>query len=1087
MKNSQQHIKDFKSCYDLIFKIPVFMRITIVLLFIIIFQAGADNLYSQSARVSLNMRDASVEEVLNTIEEESEFYFLYNSKLVNVDRKVSVNVKSQTVEKILDRLFASTDVIYKIEDRQIILSKKEFATHEVSQGNSQDNKKIKGIVVDESGEPVIGATIVVPGTTNGAPSDVNGEFTMEVPQNAELRVSYIGYITQTVSTVNKTNLRIVLKEDMKTLDEVVIVGYGTMEKRAVTSSISSVKADELASGLTGSTIGTVLRGKVSGLSISGNDSPNSETSFQLRGIASINSSQGPLVVIDGVPGGDMRALNQEDIATIDVLKDASAGAIYGTRATGGVILITTKQAKEGPMKIGYKGELMIETTRRQLEMLNAKEFVEAGLGTDYGHETDWFDVITRTPVTNRHILTMSGGSQTSRVYSSFSYQDMQGLSIGDSRRDYNGRINTEFKFFDNHLEIRTHSNYRHLDRREEGGPSIFEQALLLNPTETPYDDTNITGYNIMAGQGLQYNPLARVNLRTAKSMNKYLTTDGVAKVNILPELYVQGTIGYQVVTNQQLKYTSANDQESVNGSVAGNGYHKYEKAERISAEAYVNYNKTFAESHNLNAVIGHSFEEVNKEYFELRNRDFPVDNTAIWDIGSGLYLNEGKASMASNKDARDRLASFFGRANYSFDNKYMATATIRHEGSSKFGPNNRWGTFWSLSGGWRISKEKFMENLIFINDLKVRAGYGIVGNNGFQAGLSVPMYSSDNAWWNYNGMLVKSYGAKRNVNPDLKWEEKKEWNIGLDYSLFNDRLYGKFDYYIRKVEGMIYAIAVPQPPNVYGTTLMNGGDLENKGWEFEIGADIVRSGDWNYSTTMRFSQNKSTINNLGGSATYQDRKEFPSPGMPGYAVRLQPGSTIGQYFLFKHAGFDENGDYLIYDKNNNVIPVANRKEEDKRYIGNAMPKLIIAWDHTVSYKNWDMTVYMRSHLGQDAYNMIEMYYGVPNVVGQNVLKDTYEKNKQIKGGKQLTDYYLEKASFFKIDAVNIGYNLNLKKYSKYLGNAKIYGAIRDVLCITGYKGLDPEVNTMGLEPGFDDHRSYYPKMRRFTFGVQLDF
>lgn len=948
-------------------------------------------------------------------------------------------------------------------------------------------KQISGNVVDETGLPVIGANIVETGTTNGTVTDYDGNFSLEVNSNASIQISYIGYVDQVINTSGTNYVEIVLLEDQQLLDEVVVVGYGTMEKRAVTSSISSVQADDLISGLTGSTIGTVLRGKVSGLTISGTDSPNSQSTMQLRGIASINASQSPLIVIDGVPGGDIRALNQEDIASIDVLKDASAGAIYGTRATGGVILITTKQAKEGPMRLSYTGEVMFETTRKQLDVLSADEFVEAGLGTDYGHQTDWFDLITRTPVTNRHVLTMSGGSANSRIYTSFSYQDMQGLAIEDSRRDYNGRINTDFRFFDNFLEVRTHTNYRHLDRNEAGGPRIFEQALLLNPTETAFDPDHITGYNIMAGQGLQYNPLADVMLRSDKSMNKYLTTDGIARLNLTPELYFQGTIGYQHVSTQDTEYITANHRESVDSNVPGNGYHRFIKSEKILADAFFNYNKTFNLNHNINAVVGHSFEEINSERFDLRNRDFPVDNTAIWDIGSGLYLNEGRASMSSNKSPRDRLASFFGRVNYSYNDKYMATASIRHEGSSKFGPNHRWGTFWSLSGGWRISSERFMDNVDFVNDLKVRAGYGVVGNNGFDAGLSVPMYSSDGAWWDYDGMLVKSYGARRNVNPDLKWEEKKEWNLGLDYSLLNNRLFGKIDYYSRKVDGMIYNIAVPQPPNVYATTLMNGGDLENRGWEFEIGADIVRSADWNYTTTMRLSHNETTINHLGGSATYQDRMTFPSPGAPGSAVRLQPGSVIGQFFLFKHAGFDEDGGYLIYDKDDNVIPAAQRKTEDKRYIGNATPRLIAAWDHTLQYKNWDMTIYTRSHLGQDVFNMTEMYYGIPNIAGQNVLKSTYEKNKHITGDKQLTDYFLEDASFFKVDAINIGYNIDLRKFHNMLGSARVYGTVRDVLTLTNYSGLDPEVNTMGLEPGFDDHRQYYPKMRRFTVGIQLNF
>lgn len=1040
--------------------------------------------YSQTVRISLNVNNATVKSILSQIEQKSKYYFTYNVEEIDVDRKTSIQAENTDVTEILNTLFDGQNVKYSINERHITL-------YQVSVSGiasiSQPKKKIEGVVKDTHDMPIIGASVMIKGTSQGTVTNLDGLFTLDVSSTDVLLVSYIGFNSREIPVGSRNNFNIILEEDTKVLDEVVVVGYGTMQRRAVTSSITSIKASDMVQGLGGATVATALRGKIAGLTISGNDSPNASNDFQLRGIASVNAGQSPLVVIDGIPGGDLRAINQEDIVSIDVLKDASAGAIYGTRAAGGVILITTKQAEEGPMKLSYTGEFVMETVRKGIDVLNAKEFIDAGLGTDYGHDTNWFDEITNSnPFSTRHVITMAGGSPNSRVYSSFTYQDLKGLAIDDGRKDYTGRVNTDFRFFDNFLEVKTHSTYRHLTRNEAGGSSQYQMALKLNPTESAYDPENITGYNVMRGGFDYYNPLADIKLRDKKSINKYLMTDAVLKVNLLPELYAQGTIAYQSVSTETQDYISAYHKESVDNNLKGNAYLGHSKSEIISTDFTVNYFQTFAAHHDINAVVGYSFEERNGDSFNMRNRDFPVNNTAIWDIGKGSYLTDGKASMASNKKPRERLISFFGRANYSYKDKYMMTASLRHEGSSKFGPNNKWGDFWSVSAGWRISEEAFMQYATFINDLKLRIGYGVVGNNGFSAGNSTRMYGSD-AWWLLDGKWVMGYGSKHNVNPDLKWEEKKEWNIGLDYSLLNNRLYGKFDLYQRKVEGMLYEIAVPVPPNVHKTTIMNTGDLENKGWEFEIGGTPVMNKDFNYSTSLRLSKNTSKIKTLWGSQTYQDRKYFPSPGAPGYAVRLNAGSTIGKYFLWEFAGFDDNGEWLLYDANNKVIPAKDRKIEDKKFMGNAIPKLIVSWDHSLEYKNWDMSINLRSWIGHDVFNMVEMYYGIPNIAGQNVLKETYEKNKHIKGEKQLTNYFLQDGTFLKIDAVNIGYNLDLRKYYKHLGKARIYLTIRDLACFTKYKGMDPEVNINGLDPGFDSHESLYPKTRRFTLGVQLNF
>jgi len=478
----------------------------------------------------------------------------------------------------------------------------------------------------------------------------------------------------------------------------------------------------------------------------------------------------------------------------------------------------------------------------------------------------------------------------------------------------------------------------------------------------------------------------------------------------------------------------------------------------------------------------------------MTNADFSIDGVGPWDMADGTWLNDGRASMNSNKDPRERLLSVFGRVNYSYDDKYLFQASIREEGSSKFGPNNRWGTFWAASGGWRVSSEEFMKDISWISDLKVRLGYGVTGNNGFGNGYSTRQYKSYLSWSLPTGGFVSSYGSAENINPDLKWEEKHEINAGFDFSFFDNRLWGKFDYYVRNVKDLLYDTSVPQPPYIYSTMMKNIGSLQNKGYEFEIGGDIIRTKDFVWSTSLRYSHNKSRIKDMGADF-YLDMEKFPSPGNPGYAVRLQNNSDIGQFYVYKYAGLSEDGKWLIYDKNNEIVlaqdgNVNNLVDENKHFIGNAIPKAIIAMDHTIRWNNWDLSVYLRSWLDFDVYSQVNMYYGLQRPDQYNVLKMAYTKNKDINDEKILTDYFIEDGSFLKIDAINLGYTFDLVKYDLPLSKAKLYCTIKDVATFTKYTGIDPEVNINGLAPGIEyisDTSSMYPKTTRFTFGVQLNF
>ncbi len=951
---------------------------------------------------------------------------------------------------------------------------------------------VTGTVTDETGEPLIGANVAVKGTNFATNTDIDGNFTINAEKGQTLVATYIGYLPTEV-TVKGSKVDIVLKENAEVLSDVVVVGYGTMEKRRVTSSITSINPDDLNPGMGGATIATALQGKVSGLTISGTSSPNSSNGFQLRGVASVNAGQGPLVVIDGVPGGDIRTINQEDVQSIDVLKDASAGAIYGTRAAGGVILITTKRAQEGKVKTSYTCELSIESVRKHLDLLSSKEYVEYGVGQDYGYDTDWYKEMTRdNPLSQRHVLTVSGGSQNLQVYSSLMYQDQKGIVIGDGRKDYSARINGRYTMFDGKAEFGMKLQVRQADRdRRNNSSYLFEEAMKANPTLPLWDPSNPSFYNVnaMGFGGTSYNPVASIAYQDYSGKDKWILGDATLKINLMEGLSIQGTVGVDQRTYQLYRYYNQYHKNSVNSSKKGSADHQYSKTQNISYEAYASYMKDFNTDHHFDAVAGWSFYEQNYEKFEMSNSNFTVDGIGGWDMSAGTDLTDGLASMESSKSPRERLLSFFGRANYSYKNRYMATASYRREGSSKFGSNNRWGNFWSLSAGWRISSEDFMEELDWISDLKIRAGYGVTGNNDFGSGYTTRTYTSY-SFWPVNGTWLPTYGSAKNTNPDLKWEEKKEFNIGLDFAFLNNRIWGKFDWYHRQVDDMLFEIPAPTPPMLYNTIMANAGTLTNTGWKFELSADIIQGKEFNWTSTARFSHNSSKIKNLGDTDSYLYGDALPSS--MGYTSKLVNGSKIGEFWLYKYAGLDADGKWLIYDKDNNVVPAtdANKTDANKHYVGNGVPQLIISWDNNFHYRDFDLGITLRSWLDFDVYNEINMYKGLKSSSQENVLKIAYTDNAAINDTRMTTDYFLSDASFLKIDAITLGYTLNTGRWNKYLNKVRFYATARDVATFTKYKGYNPEVSINGLFPGFEYYRSTYstyPQTIRWTFGVQLNF
>ena len=944
---------------------------------------------------------------------------------------------------------------------------------------------VTGTVVDSDGVPIPGVTVSVVGTGIGTATDIDGNYSLSVPEGSTLVFSFIGFETQRITVGAQSVIDVVMSEDIAALEEVVVVGYGTVEKKDLTTAVTTMQQKDLIQGAVSPLM--AIQGKVPGLTIASSNGtdPNASLSVQLRGINSINASQGPLIVIDGVPGGSLSTVVREDIESINVLRDASAAAIYGTRASGGVILITTKRPQAGAVNVTYTAEGYVETVRRRPEVLGADEYLANNRGDDLGHRTDWYDeVINNNPFSQRHVVNLNGGTENAQVYTTFNFRDAEGIAAGSTRKEYGGRINTDFQLLDGLAEISTSVSYNHRNSNFTDN-SIFNMALVLNPTETPYDPSDPTGYNVWTGGYEYWNPLAEVMLRKDQNEFKDLMANSTLRVNLTDDLYTSVMVGVNNRSEHPTFYRSSQHRISRLNNIDGNASQEYKKWNDRIFEWTANYIKIL-DDHNINAVAGYSYQDFNGQGFSANNSNFAVDGLEEHSLGTGTFLPEGRAGMGSWKSPSVKLAAFFGRVNYAFMDRYLLSASVRYEGSSKFAEGNRWGTFSGLSLAWRLSEESFLSGSEVISDLKIRGGYGETGNEGFASETAFRMYSPD-TWWLTNDTWIRTFGVRHNQNADIKWEVKKELNVGFDFGLFNNRIFGRFDYYLRKVDDMIYSVSVSQPPAIHDQTTVNIGNMENKGFEGDITGVIVATNDWDYSSTIAFSHNKSILTSLSGGTTFQDRKGFPAPGSPGNAVRLYPGEEIGRFFIWRHAGFTEDGNWMLYDAEGNAFDATQRTKTiaDKSFVGNAIPRVILSWNHNLRYKNFDASVYMRSWLDYDVFNMINMYYSVPNVAGQNVLKVAYEDHKDITGEKELSDYWLERGDFLKVDAISIGYTFP-QQMVKPLSNLRIYATARDLFVFTKYSGLDPEVNINGLEPGFEE-RDAYPKTRTFMMGVQVSF
>lgn len=1051
---------------------------------------------AQTMRVNIQADNVSTGKILSEIEKQTDYLFVYNKKEVDLKRKTSVNAVNKTTAEVLSTIFEGTDIIYAIEGENIMLMRKEKNLAVVPDAVQQGNI-VTGKIVDKDGNPVIGANVLVRGTSNGTISDMEGRFSLNVPQNAVLQVSYIGYLTQEVQVKDQNKLNILLREDTQSLEEVVVVGYGTQKKGEVASAISSIKSEKFIKTPSADPA-QMIKGQVPGLTITTPDAnPTSTSEISLRGITTLKASTSPLVLIDGIPG-DLNSVSPDDIQQIDVLKDGSAAAIYGTRGTNGVILITTKNALgEMPTEVDVNAYVSTQQIVKRLPFMNAEEMrqrVEEGIpgAQDDGANTDWLDEVTRTPFTQIYNISLRGGSKTTNYVASFEYRGLNGLIQRTNNQMYYPRVEITHRMFNNKLKLNASlSGYKQTYFSGSDGGSynseVYRNALIYNPTTPVYQPD---GSYSESTKNEYYNPVALLN--EVEGENQATNLRMFANVTYTP---IEGLdIKYLVSSNtyNQVRgyYETQNHKSTWRDGKNGYASRGTTRKTQDLSELTVQWRKTLLKDHSFTLLAGYSWQKDHYQNYYMQNFNFPSDDYTYNNMGAGQALKDGRGTEYSTAN-ESKLIGYFGRLNYSYKGKYMFAASIRHEGSTKFGADHKWGNFPSVSAAWNIKGEDFLSNVDLLTVLKLRAGYGITGTVPSDPYMSLSTLNFDTYVF-YNNQWIKTVRPSSNANPDLRWEKKKEVNVGFDFGFWEDRISGNIDYYNRKTEDLLWDYTVPSPPYLYSSMVANAGSMRNQGVEVGVTVVPVQTKDFEWVTSMNYSTNKNELLTLSNdqfvSSGYSDQGSTGEP-LQTTTHRIQEGQPIGNFWGYKAIDIDENGHWIIEGEDGNPKPISEQQPTDKQIIGNGLPKHYLNWNNSINWKGFDFNVTMRGAFGFDILNMPRLQYGAPVMLARgNVLTEAFDT----KFGKvplavdqelQYVSYYIEKGNYWKIDNVTLGYTFNFNNWIKRL---RIYGQISNLATITGYSGIDPEVSISGLAPGVDN-KNRYPSTRTYTLGVSVKF
>lgn len=1068
--------------------------------------ASAAVSYSQQTRISISLKSKTIKEVFQEIEKKSEFIFIYNDNVINPKQRVTVEAKNETVDQILTKVLSGTSASYKISDRQVVIFK---AKEEKKESGSIDNSAptaVSGVVVDAGNQPLAGVTVKVKGTTNGAITDLNGRFTLKTSQpNSVLAFSYIGFKSHEEAASAK-GMKVVLHDDTKLIDEVVVIGYGVVKKNDLTGAVASLKEKDFNKGVITSPT-EMIQGRVPGVNITTNGGePGAGVSVRVRGANSIRSGQEPLYVVDGIPlditevaltGGTttgvgaagnknpLNFLNPEDIESIDVLKDASATAIYGSRGANGVVIVTTKKGKDGKSQVSYSGYAGFSELPKKYDVLSASEYnaARASLGLaadDKGYSTDWQDQIFRTAFTQNHSLSLSGGNKNSNYRASLGYMNQDGIIKKSGMEKYSGRLNMSTKTLNDRMTIEVgltaaRTNDQRAPLGESGGTEgdLLLAALKLNPTY-PVFNTNGTYYQL---SDQVRNPVAMIdltndNISTDRILANISTTLNLLKgLNYKMNLSVDQTKATRKVTQDaRLSYASEKGTATISNAELGNSM----------IENYLTYDFSLNKSHKFSLLAGQSYQRFKSYSYTMYEKGFPTSDI---DNLNDLSLGNSTQVVASSDITINELQSFFGRVNYNLKEKYLLTVNFRADGSTKFGANNKYGYFPSTALAWRMSEEDFIKKLDVFSNLKMRLGWGVTGNQEITSKVSqATLGSVTGAVLNGGNTLISGYSLTRTPNPDLKWEKSTQYDWGLDFGFFRGRLSGTLDLFYKTTTDVQMSISTKMPAPTATFWTNKDLDIINKGVELSLNGIIINKKDLNWSANVNFSKIDNCVKNMDVSKIPTG---YPSgPGITGtpsqYIINNEPlGTFWGKTFL----GFDANGKSLFAQDENG--------KDIEGVIGHALPDLTYNFGTNITWKQFDLGLNFNGVYGNDVYNNLANIMDQKSLFssGWNTTPSAIASTEATNNVLNYSSRFIEDGSYLRLSNATLGYNFKMAS-QKWISRLRAYVSGSNLFVITKYTGYDPEVNSTRVSngvPAIGIGWTNYPKARTITFGVNLEF
>lgn len=1094
------------------------MRISTFLLMVCVFCSYAGNAHSQNAKVSIRMNNVKLDKILNEIENQTDYLFIYNNQ-VDINKITSVKVKNEAVAQVLDKILSGTGINYELEGTHIILT-----TEAIKDLHAQQQAKtVTGTVTDVSGEPIIGANIRIKGTTTGTITDIDGNFSIEAEPQSVIEVSYIGYLTQETVINNQKSIRFLLKEDTKTLDEVVVIGYGVQKKADLTGSVANINTEKL-NTQSNANIGQALQGKIAGVDIvSQGGAPGSGTRIMVRGIGTLNNAS-PLYIVDGMYMNSIDHINPNDIASIDVLKDASSAAIYGSRAANGVIIVTTKEGSntEGKPIIDLSVNLGISTASKFLDMLDAKGWAEVttiarqaigkpalDMATDLANkpDNDWQDIMFRPALMQNYNLSVKGGGKYSTYYTGLGYFNQDGIVKGTNYQRYNIQSKNDYKrgiFSAGTNLIISFSHDKPLHQELRGG--MIGTILQSVPTLEKYDDTREGGYGGTYGDVVNIpHPLAIIddNIMDRYNENVKIFANLYAQIELFKGLKYKLNLTPDFSFERYKNYLNKYDFGLATNSIT-QLTERQRRRRNILIENLLTFDRTFGE-HKISALAGYTYQDSRFRHIQAYGEGLPQGLEEI-DAATTNRSNEGNSW-------RSVLTSILGRVFYSYQNKYLFTATIRRDGSSKFGKNNRYGYFPSFSLGWNVAEEKFMENVHWLDQLKLRGGYGVLGNQE----IDNYQYSSTiTTGINYpdgNGGLLQGAFPKNFANPDIKWEETAMTNVGIDFMAFNNRLSLTADYYVKNTKDILLTVPIPISSGGANDPIRNAGKIRNNGFEFNLGWMDQPNPDISYGINLIGSFNKNKVIAMGsesgsikGGSTNQNIT----------TSETKAGYPIGGYWLISTAGYfnsqeevdayakdgkkiqpaAEPGDIKFVDANNDGVI----NDDDRVFQGSPFPDFTFALNGNMRYKNFDLSIGLQGVLGNKIYNATRQT--LEDVTkGSNFLASCLDywtpENKNAshprltwddpnRNTRAESDRYLENGSYLRLRSVQLGYTFPQTWFKGAIQHARVYINAENLFTITSYSGYSPDVNADNANyRGFDNF--IYPTNRTFMLGLNVTF